>query len=167
MLKSGSLLRTGNNVSKGPHGADDRPKKWNDKKDDDDEEGDEGTGGYGVEVRLPSETGGEGLTGIDRDVLVREVARPVRRRLLSQPQLDPNLKILLLQDLRGPLLVNLLRLAVDQELEFGSSVLRDERDGDLGRVDGEVEGGGVANGAEDATPVGVFAVEGGFDEGGG
>jgi hypothetical protein len=45
--------------------------------------------------------------------------------------------------------------------------LRDERDGDLGRVDGEVERGGVADGAEDATPVGVFAVESGLDEGGG
>lgn len=98
---------------------------------------------------------------------MREIASPVRRRLVSESQLDPDLEVLLLEDLSGPLLVHLLRLAVDQELELRGTILRDEGDGDLGRVDGEVERGGVADGAKDATPVGVFAVEGGLDEGGG
>jgi hypothetical protein len=97
---------------------------------------------------------------------VREVTRPVRRRLVSESQLDPDLEVLFLEDLSGPLLVHLFRLAVDQELELRGTVLRDEGDRDLGRVDGEVERGGVADGAKDATPVGVFAVEGGLDEGG-
>ena len=102
-------------------------------------------------------------TGIDRDVLVREVASPVGRALVSEAQLDADLEVLLSEDLARAGFVDVLRLSVDEELQRRGTVLRDERDRDFGRVDFE-PGLRVPDGAEDAAPVGVLAMQCALDQ---
>lgn len=94
---------------------------------------------------------------------MREITSPVRRALVSEAQLDADLEVLLGEDLARASLVDILRLAIDEELQGRGTVLRDERDRDFGRVDLE-PGLGVADGAEDAAPVGVLAVQGALDQ---
>ena len=83
------------------------------------------------------------------------------------PQVHADLEVLVGEDLGGARLVHSLGLPVHDELEGFGAVGRDEADGRPGRDDGA---GGrealrVADRAEDAAPVGVFAVQGRFDQG--
>ena len=105
-------------------------------------------------------------------VFMTEIAKPITRLLAARPvppaaQIHKDLEILFREYLRGARLVHGLGFSVDDEFERCGPVGRDERDGCPGRDDGL--GGGetlrVADCAEDAAPVGVFAVEGRFDEG--
>ncbi len=93
-----------------------------------------------------------------------QVARVVARRLVSEPELDLDRQVLGLEDLGRAGLVDLLGLALYEQLELGRAVGRDERDRHLGRVNLKV-GLGVAHRAEDPAPVGVLAVQGGLDQG--
>lgn len=94
---------------------------------------------------------------------MREITSPVGSLLLSQVQLHPDFQILHLQDLARPSLIHLLRLAINQQFQGFRLVLRDKGDRDLLGVDlGDAR---VSDGAEDATPVRVLAVEGGLDKG--
>lgn len=94
---------------------------------------------------------------------MREVASPVGRTLVAKTEFDADFEVLLGEDLARARLVDVLRLAVDQQLELGRAVLRDERDRDLSRVDLKARLR-VADGAEDPTPVGVLAVQSALDE---
>ena len=101
-----------------------------------------------------------------------EVAEPVTRLLGPRPvgaaaEVHEDFEVLVREDLGGAGLVDGLGFAVHDERERWGAVGWDEGDGCAGGDDGP--GGGealrVADGAEDAAPVGVFAVQRGFDEG--
>lgn len=106
-----------------------------------------------------------------------EIAKPITRLFFprpvrSAPQIHQDLQILLGQDLRRPILIHGLGLPVHDEFErffFAGPVGgggHDEADGRPGRDDGFRGGEAlrVADGAEDAAPVGVLAVQGRLDE---
>lgn len=103
-----------------------------------------------------------------------EIAEPITglffpRPVRSAPEIDQDLQVLLGEDLRRAALVHGLGFPVDDELErLAGPVARHEADGCPGRDDG-CGGGGetlrVADGAEDAAPVGVLAVQGRLDQG--
>lgn len=113
-------------------------------------------------------------------IFMAEIAKPITslffpRPVRSAPQIHPDLQVLLGQDLRRAALVHGLRLPVDDEFERRAGgpvvvVIGDdghEADGRPGGDDG-VRGGEtvrVADGAEDAAPVGVLAVQGRLDQG--
>ena len=111
-------------------------------------------------------------TRTQRTVLVAEIAEPITGLLPAGPlpaaaQVDTDLEVLLGEDLRRAPLVHGLGLPGHDEAEGRRPVGRDEADGCPGG-DHRLRGGQtlrVADGAEDAAPVGVFAVEGGFDQG--
>ena len=101
------------------------------------------------------------------------VASPVGGLLVTSSKSNKNLKVLKLEDLSSTGLINLLRLAVDEQLQLSSTVSGDERDVGLLRdnlgdiVDGKTRLGdkGVASSAEDTAPVSVLAVESSLDQG--
>ena len=101
-----------------------------------------------------------------------EIAEPITGLFLPRPilpaaQIHPDLQVFFGQDLRGARLVHGLGFPVHDESEGFGTVGRDEADGRARW--GYGFGGGetlrVADGAEDAAPVCVFAVQGRFDEG--
>ncbi len=101
-----------------------------------------------------------------------EIAKPITRLLLPRSvrpasQIDEDFQVLFGENLRRARLIYGLGLAVYDELEGRGPVGRDEADGCSGRDDGAGGGEalGVADCAEDAAPVCVFAVQGGLDEG--
>ena len=101
-----------------------------------------------------------------------EIAKPITSLfppppIRTAPQIHQDLEVLFSEYLRRARLVHDLGFPVDDELERCGPVGRDEADGCAGGDDGF--GGGeilrVADCAEDAAPVCVFAVQGRFDEG--
>ena len=101
-----------------------------------------------------------------------KVAKPITRLFGTGPvrstaEIDQNFKILFREDRGRATLVHGLGFPVDDESERRGAVGGDEADGCAGRVDrfGGRETLRVADGAEDAAPVGVFAVQGRLDQG--
>ena len=101
-----------------------------------------------------------------------EVAKPITCLLLTCPilspsQIDKDLQVLVREYMRRTRLIHGLGFPIDDEFERFGPVGRHEADGCAGRDDGS---GGrqalrVADCAEDAAPVCVFAVQGRFDQG--
>lgn len=114
------------------------------------------------------------IVPIDRDILVREIARPVCPLGLTDAEIHIDDEVLVLEQPRGARLIHGLRLAAHQQREHafvlgGRGLGRHERDIRAGGHDAvgrgrQQLGRGVANGTQDAAPVGVLAVQGGLDE---
>lgn len=101
-----------------------------------------------------------------------EIAKPITSLFPTAPiptatQIDKDFEVLFGEYLRRARLIHGLGFPVDDELERFGAVGWDEADGCSGRDDGFCgrETLRVADGAEDAAPVGVFAVQGRFDQG--
>lgn len=100
-----------------------------------------------------------------------KITKPITRLLPPPPipptpQINQNLQILFRQYLPRPPLIHSLRFPIHNEPQRRGPVGGHEADGCAGRDDGVCGGETlrVADGAEDAAPVGVFAVEGRFDQ---
>lgn len=112
------------------------------------------------------------IVAIDSDILVTKVAEPILGVLGAGAQIDLDLEILVLEQARGTLLIDRLGLAVDQQLQLALGLGlgrggRHEADVGLGWDDGvaRAQVRRVADRAQDAAPVRILAVQGGFDQG--
>ena len=108
---------------------------------------------------------------IDRHILMTKITKPITRLLHplptpTPPKINQNIHILQRQNKSPPRLIPTLPLAIHHQLQHLASIRRHETHARLFRYYGVSRGkiGCVSYGAEDAAPVGVFAVKRGFNE---